>query len=45
MVVLLLLLDSNKNDFRIYYGLGHAYELLRMPYFAITYYKMAYKLQ
>ena len=38
-------IETNKHDFRSYYGLGHTYELLKMPYFALTYYKMAHSLQ
>ena len=38
-------LESNKQDFRGYYGLGHTYEILRMPCFALYYYKQAHKLR
>jgi len=36
--------EVNKHDFRGFYGLGHTYEILRMPFFALHYYKQAYKL-
>lgn len=34
--------EINKHDFRGYYGLGHTYEILRMPFLAIHYYKQAH---
>ena len=37
--------EANKHDFRGYYGLGHTYEILRMPFFALHYYNEAYKLR
>ncbi|GFH11027.1 TPR_REGION domain-containing protein, partial [Haematococcus lacustris] len=30
--------DLAASDFRAWYGLGQAYELLRMPYYALYYY-------
>ena len=37
--------EANKHDFRGYYGMGHTYEILRMPYFALYYYKQAHRLR
>lgn len=37
--------EANKHDFRGYYGLGHTYEMLRMSYFALYYYKQAHRLR
>ena len=37
--------EINKNDFRGYYGLGNAYEILKMPYFALHYFRQAHKLK
>ena len=37
--------EANRHDFRAYYGLGHTYEILKMPYFALHYYKQAFKLK
>ena len=30
--------DLSAHDFRAWYGLGQAYELLKMPYYALYYY-------
>ncbi len=38
-------IEANKHDFRGYYGLGHAYEIIRMPEYALYYYKQAHKLK
>lgn len=35
----------NKNDFRGYYGMGHVYEMLEMPHYALYYYKEAHRLR
>ena len=37
--------EANKHDFRGYYGMGHTYEILRMPNFALYYYKQAHRLR
>lgn len=31
--------DLSAHDFRAWYGLGQAYELLKMPYYALYYYR------
>ena len=31
----------NKRDYRAWYGLGQTYEILKMPFYAIYYYKQA----
>lgn len=31
--------DLSPSDFRAWYGLGQAYELLKMPYYALYYYR------
>lgn len=33
--------DLSAHDFRAWYGLGQAYELLKMPYYALYYYRRA----
>lgn len=38
-------LDVNRRDFRAWYGLGQAYEILKMPFFSLYYYKIAQKLR
>ena len=35
----------NKQDFRGYYGMGHVYEMLEMPHYALYYYKQAHRLR
>ena len=35
----------NRNDFRAWYGLGQAYEILKMPYYSLFYYKQAQALR
>ena len=37
--------EANKHDFRGYYGLGQTYEILKMPHFALYYYKQAHRLR
>lgn len=37
--------DVNRRDFRAWYGLGQAYEILKMPLYSIYYYKIAQKLR
>jgi len=31
--------DLSAHDFRAWYGLGQAYELLKMPYYALYYFR------
>ncbi len=33
--------EINPRDYRAWYGLGQAYELLRMPYYSLHYYRCA----
>lgn len=35
------MIDVNAKDYRAWYGLGQAYELLDMPMYAIEYYNQA----
>lgn len=37
--------DINPRDYRAWYGLGQAYELLMMPYYAIYYFRRATQLR
>lgn len=38
-------IDVNSKDYRAWYGLGQAYELLEMPMYAIEYYNQATSLR
>lgn len=38
---LIIILDVNRKDYRAWYGLGQAYELLNMPQYALYYYHHA----
>ncbi|EFJ39960.1 hypothetical protein VOLCADRAFT_100315 [Volvox carteri f. nagariensis] len=38
-------IDVSPQDFRAWYGLGQAYELLKMPYYALYYYRRAAQLR
>ena len=40
-----LRLDVNKRDYRAWYGLGQTYELLKMPFYCLYYYKQAQELR
>jgi anaphase-promoting complex subunit 8 len=40
-----LMADVNAKDYRAWYGLGQAYELLDMPMYAIEYYNQATSLR
>lgn len=40
-----LILGSNKRDYRAWFGLGQTYELLRLSFFSLYYYKVAQKLK
>lgn len=35
------LLEVNRRDYRAWYGLGQTYEILKMPFYALYYYKQA----
>lgn len=35
--------DLNSRDYRAWYGLGQTYELLLMPYYALHYYRCAFR--
>lgn len=37
--------DVNSRDFRAWYGLGQAYEIVKMPIYSLYYYKIAQKLR
>lgn len=39
------MLDVNSRDYRAWYGLGQAYEILSLPYYATYYYKKATELR
>ena len=45
MVDFILFSEANKHDFRGYYGLGQTYEILKMPHYALYYYKQAHRLR
>jgi anaphase-promoting complex subunit 8 len=38
-------LEMNMRDFRAWYGLGQAYEILKMPLYSLYYYRMAQSLK
>lgn len=35
------LLEVNRRDYRAWYGLGQTYEILKMPFYGLYYYKQA----
>ena len=37
--------EVNRRDFRAWYGLGQAYEILKMPFYSLHYYKAAQQLR
>lgn len=37
--------DANQRDYRAWYGLGQAYELLKMPFYTLYYYQKATSLR
>lgn len=39
------LTEMNMRDFRAWYGLGQAYEILKMPLYSLYYYRMAQSLK
>ena len=45
VTLLLFSLAINKRDFRGHYGLGQAYEILKMPLMAMYFYKNAHTLR
>lgn len=38
---ILFRIEVNRRDYRAWYGLGQTYEILKMPFYAIYYYKQA----
>ena len=39
----LLFLEVNCRDYRAWYGLGQTYEILKMPFYCLYYYRQAHK--
>lgn len=39
--IFLNLLEVNRRDYRAWYGLGQTYEILKMPFYGLYYYKQA----
>ena len=37
--------EVNKRDYRAWYGLGQTYEMLKMPFYALYYYKKTQELR
>ena len=37
------LLEVNYRDYRAWYGLGQTYEILKMPFYCLYYYRQAHK--
>lgn len=37
--------DANKRDYRAWYGLGQTYEMLKLSFFSLYYYKIAQKIR
>ena len=37
--------EVNKRDFRAWYGLGQTYEIMRMPFYCVYYYRQAQQLR
>jgi len=37
--------EVNRRDYRAWYGLGQTYEILKMPYYCLYYYKQAQMLR
>jgi len=40
-----LIAEVNRRDYRAWYGLGQTYEILKMPYYCLYYYKQAQMLR
>ena len=45
LCTLYMYIAVNKHDFRGYYGMGHVYEMMDMPHYALYYYKQANRLK
>lgn len=45
LIVIFFLLEINRRDYRAWYGLGQTYEILKMPYYCMYYYKQAQHLR
>ena len=37
--------EVNKRDYRAWYGLGQTYEILKMPFYSLYYYRQAHLLK
>jgi hypothetical protein len=37
--------EINKRDYRAWYGLGQTYEILKMPFYSLYYYRQAHLLK
>lgn len=44
-LILIFIAEVNRRDFRAWYGLGQAYEILKMPFYSLHYYKAAQQLR
>ena len=42
-VFLILCAEVNDRDYRAWYGLGQTYEILKMPFYCLYYYRQAHK--
>lgn len=38
-------IEVNKRDYRAWYGLGQTYEILKMPFYSVYYYRKAHQLR
>lgn len=38
-------IEVNKRDYRAWYGLGQTYEILKMPFYCLYYYRRAHQLR
>lgn len=45
MVIHLYFLEVNRRDYRAWYGLGQTYEILKMHFYCLYYYKKAHELR
>lgn len=43
--MLITILEINRRDYRAWYGLGQTYEIIKMPYYCMYYYKQAQQLR
>lgn len=39
--IFIIILEVNRRDYRAWYGLGQTYEILKMPFYGLYYYKQA----